>query len=159
MLREDGWKENRMTSRNMFVLCVTAAILSSATTVLLLRGVPEAHAEAQAAPEKIVKAEKFVLVDEKGAQRGIWEINATGVVRLTLCNKEGKARLDLSLYENENPSLDLYDRDRKYRASLGLDAEGSPSLHLRDKKQSGVNVLRVDAAGKGSAVIDGKELK
>jgi hypothetical protein len=147
-----------MTAKNMFLLC-TAALLSSATTVLLLRGVPEAHADAQTAPEKILKAEKFVLVDDKGAQRGVWEINATGVVRLTLCNKEGKARLDLSLYQDENPSLDLYDRDRKYRASLGLDAEGSPSLHLRSKNQSSVNVLRVDAGGRGSAIIDGKELK
>jgi hypothetical protein len=148
-----------MTTKNMFLLCLTTAFLSSTATVLLLRGVPEAHADAQAAPEKILKAEKFVLVDEKGAQRGVWEINTTGVVRLTLCNKEGKARLDLSLYENENPSLDLYDRDRKYRASLGLDADGSPSLHLRGKNQSSVNVLQVDAGGKGSAIIDGKPLK
>jgi len=148
-----------MATKNMFLLCFTAAILSSATTALLLRGVPEAHAAAQNAPEKILKAERFVLVDDKGAQRGVWEINATGVVRLTLCNKEGKARLDLSLYQDENASLDLYDRDRKYRASLGLDVEGSPSLHLRGKNQSSVNVLRVDASGKGSAIIDGKELK
>jgi len=148
-----------MTTKNMFLLCLTTAFLSSTATVLLLRGVPEAHAEAQAAPERILKAEKFVLVDEKGAQRGVWEINATGVVRLTLCNKEGKGRLDLSLYQDENPSLDLYDRDRKYRASLGLDADGSPSLHLRSKNQSSVNVLQVDAGGKGSAIIDGKPLK
>ena len=147
-----------MTTKTMLLMCMTTAMFSSAATVLLLRGTMEAHANAPTAQEKILQAEKFVLVDDKGVQRGLWELTQ-GMVRLTLCNKEGKGRLDLRVGDDESSSVDMYDRDRKYRISLGLDRDGSPSLYQRGKDQSSVNVLRVDANGKGSALVNTKELK
>jgi hypothetical protein len=76
-----------------------------------------------------VRANRFVLVDEKGKERAALTIE-NGVALLRLDNENGKPRLILSA-ENNQASLLLRDRENNTRARLEI-RDDEPSFRLSD---------------------------
>ena len=97
----------------------------------------------QAAPKNIVKAEKFVLVDKDGKERGVLGMDDNrpyNMLRgreigphLALFDMDGKKRIELALWPEGSPSLFLMDRNGERRASLVVGPDGLSKLILFDE--------------------------
>lgn len=104
----------------------------------------------------IIKAQKFIVVDDNGKSRASLEI-IKGVPSLNLSDKNGKLGISLTIIENE-PSLDIYDDNEKHRVSLGV-IEGMPTLALIDKNEKPRAVLSIIEDDSGDLAMfnpDGK---
>jgi len=91
---------------------------------------------------KVVRANRFVLEDEKGKNRAMLTTFADGA-GLTLYDENSKARVMLGV-SNDGPALFLYDEKGKGRARLAASNNG-PGLQLCDEKgktRAGLNVLK-----------------
>ncbi len=78
----------------------------------------------------------LTLKDKGGETRAHFITHADGSPSLTLFDKAGKPRANLSMLAGK-PALILFDKAGKPRAALGADADdGSPSLTLYDAKGS-----------------------
>lgn len=80
---------------------------------------------------KLLKAEKFQLVDEAGRVRARLGLTGGGPL-LALFDETGKARAELRVLDGQ-PSLCLNDEGQTKRASLSLGKGGLPSVLLFDE--------------------------
>jgi hypothetical protein len=114
------------------VIGLTAGLLGG---TLAGRAVFSQPAAVRAAPRpsRILTAEEFQLVDEKGTVRAALSMSMGGP-GLILFDKAGKFRAVLSLATGEDtPVLSLGDGDGNHRATLALRVNGEPYLALLDK--------------------------
>jgi hypothetical protein len=114
---------------------VLAVIIWCAVVVLVVFAVRSA---VQGRVQKVVRAERFELVDPKTGARAELTLLPNGNPGLLMRDKSGMARAGLMLKGDGSPVLSLYDKEQDGRASLSLSDEGTPLLRLSDanrKKQ------------------------
>lgn len=119
-------RENRRWKRAGGVaLAVTAAVM--------LMG--------QATSSKVIEAERFVLRDSQGRNRGGLRVLTDDRPLLQLADEHGRPRAELAVLSNNTPALYFYDYDqgsdvgRKYLAWLGVSRNGSVTLALIDREE------------------------
>ena len=111
----------------MAVVLLAFVLLAAAMTAVIGRLTTPAGI---ASRENIVKANKFILVDENGKEHASLAMDALGP-RLRLFDENGKPRTSLAVDVN-GPMLGLFDVNGKNRAGLGVDKDG-PMLGLLDE--------------------------
>jgi hypothetical protein len=93
---------------------------------------PEENAQpAPAASVSTITAQKIVLVDANGHERGQLGV-APGGVGLALSDGTGKPRIALIVDETDHPGLTLYSPNGVPRASLQLSQNGDSGVALYD---------------------------
>jgi hypothetical protein len=125
-----------------------------------------------------VRAHRFVLEDEDGNVRGVWQLNDDGTVRLSIHDAAGHPRMNLSVLDNGAPGISFTDdSDRRrvvlgllpdqtstlvfadgdgvLRAALGVSDNGSSSLLFADGDGVSQVSLGLDASGAGSLMLPG----
>jgi len=135
------------------VLGLAGAWLTNETAGPALAG----EAAKATGPAQVIRATAFVLVDDKGRERGKFEMSkdgpAEGGPSLTLNDEKGKMRAMLALPLGQ-PSLTLHDdKDNSYRVLLQEDG-----LFLRDKNdklRAGLGVI----SGQPQLVLDDENEK
>ena len=112
---------------------------------------------------KVVKAQKFELIDKEGKVRAALSVKDDGEPSLSLIDSDGTTRAEVFLVDGcpvlairdkvgktraaltaspaGNAGLVLLDKDEKERASFGLDFDGSPKMEIRDKAGNKTKVL------------------
>jgi len=117
-------------------LKLAAAVIMIAIATVLLMG--------QATPSKVVEvveAQRFILRDSKGINRGGLQVMDDGRPILHLADENGLTRAELVVLSNNTPALYFYDyekgRDvgRKHLAWLGVSKHGSVTLALIDRER------------------------
>ncbi len=83
---------------------------------------------------KLLRAERFELVDQSGKSHAALSFDLEGRASLALFSKTGSSVVTLMVGEEGEPSLDLYDQGGKARVALSLLASGEPSLNLHDEE-------------------------
>ena len=98
----------------------------------------------QATPSKVVEvveAQRFILRDLKGINRGGLQVMDDGRPILHLADENGLTRAELVVLSNNTPALYFYDYERgrdvgrKYLAWLGVSKHGSVTLALIDREE------------------------
>ena len=84
---------NKRSNSMYFLLILAGSFAGGVVGSYLWSGQSVAMAAAKHA--KIVKAEKFVLVDAKGEQRALLDVASTGTAFLALYDPQGMDRVDL----------------------------------------------------------------
>ena len=105
------------------------------------------------APNSVVKARSFELVDAQGNVRGTLALTNEGVVQLALEDGHGNRRIRMSVLEDGSPGLALVDGNGKPRAALGLLADGTISLVFADEEGRSKAVLGLSSGGASSLVF------
>jgi len=82
---------------------------------------------------KVVRAERFEVVDAKGEVPAVLAVREDGTPYLALFDADEEVRAILAVLPSATPDLYLCDADGKPRASLAVWEDG-PSLRLRDAK-------------------------
>ena len=123
-----------------------------------------------------VRAHRFVLEDENGKLRGLWQLNDDGAVRLSIHDDAGRSRMNLSVLDDGAPGISFADEaDRRrvvlgllpdqtstlvfadgngvLRAVLGVSDKGSANLLFADGDGVGRVSLGLDASGAGSVML------
>src|SRR5574341_1186109 len=125
-------------TKKQYTLVLIAVILSGliggALSNKLLSG-ESLLAENALPPAKVLQAQTFVLVDEKGNHRARLEVNAEGYTALRFYDKDGQSRAAFGLFPKGNPFMGFSDQNEKMRLSLILTPEGSARFGLKDKRQ------------------------
>ena len=95
----------------------------------------------QATGSKVVEAQRFILRDSKGINRGGLQVMDDGRPILHLADENGLTRAELVVLSNNTPALYFYDYergrdvDRKHLAWLGVSKHGSVTLALIDRER------------------------
>ncbi|UCH36462.1 MAG: hypothetical protein JSV65_08940 [Armatimonadota bacterium] len=101
---------------------------------------------------KVVRAERFELVDAKGKVRGLLTLVGDVGPKLLLFGNDDNARAMLRLTPNGNPELCLYDKDGRGGVALMVGDDVNPRLTLRDK----AGTLRAEFSGTALELCDTK---
>ena len=89
---------------------------------------------AQQAPvAKVVRAERFEVVDAKGKVSAILTTDEAGATWLALRDAAGKSRASLNVHSDGNPVLSLTDEAGRTRVLVGVLTGGDPDLSLWDE--------------------------
>jgi hypothetical protein len=125
---------------------VVAVIIWCAVVVLVVFAVRSA---VQGKVQKVVRAERFELIDPKTGVRAALVLLPNGNPGLVMNDEDGMVRAGLTLKGDGNPVLSLYDKEHDSRASLSLSDEGTPLLRLSDanRKKQFYATLGRDAGG------------
>jgi len=140
---------------------VMLAVIAAGLWVLILRpvvvpGSVRAAAGKQVPVAKVLRAERFEVVDSSGKVRAALETLPDGSPGLTLRDKDGQMRAWLSLLPDGSPGLTLRDKDGQMRAGLLL-SNGSPGLSLWGKDGKGGAMLAVRADGSPELALYDKD--
>jgi hypothetical protein len=133
-------------------------------------------------PAKSIESEHFVLRDNGGKRRAVLEVNASGMVVLSLSDKDEKPRAVIALANDGSPILslqdeqgvrrvsfatskefggsvvNLMDKDGKIRLGMAVrDDGGMPTLDLRDKDANRRIILGVLRDGSGTLDFNGEK--
>ena len=134
-------------------LKLAAAVIMIAIAAVLLMG--------QATPSKVVEvveAQRFILRDSKGINRGGLQVMDDGRPILHLADENGLTRAELVVLSNNTPALYFYDYergrdvDRKHLAWLGVSKHGSVTLALIDRERQ--SQAQLSGTGPGLRFID-----
>lgn len=107
-----------------------------------------------------VRARRFILEDADGNLRGLWELDESGTVRLSIHDAEGHSRMNLAVLEDGAPGISFSDEAERRRVVLGLlpdktstlvfaDDGGVPRAVLGVSSQGSANLLFADDKGVG----------
>lgn len=111
--------------------------------------------------KKIVTAEEFRLVDEKGKSRAVITMRGGGEPVLGFFGKDGRRRAIFGMRDDGTPAIGLYDKKGKERIKLVMDSDGSPAIRLSDEKGGNRVEVEVNSNGEPSITLldgDGKKL-
>lgn len=123
-----------------------------------------------------VRAHRFMLEDDNGTLRGLWQLDEEGAVRLSIHDAAGNARMNLAVLEDGAPGISFADEaDRRRvvlgllpdqtstlvfadgggvpRAVLGVSSHGSANLLFADDKGVGRVSVGLDASGAGNLTL------
>ena len=120
--------------RNRFMWAVVGAAGVVVVAWAFTRATPVALGQGTGAVSKTLRANAFVLLDEKGQPRAKLAVDEYGP-RLLLLDENGEVRAALSAFE-DGPRLTLFDERGvgARRATLAVDKDGEPWLVLFDEK-------------------------
>ena len=114
-----------------FLLALAGGLAGGAVSGWLFTGEPAFAAKASD-HAKILRAEKFELVDSGGHGHASLEMQPDGNPALILFDADHNVHAVLDMTGGGNPQLFLSDTKRKMRTIFGLANDGSPFLHLKD---------------------------
>jgi len=80
-----------------------------------------------------LRVRHLVLEDGDGNPRGDWQVDVEGNSRLTLLDRQGRARLSLSVLSGGFPGLSLIDTEGQRRAALGFLPDQTTNLVFADE--------------------------
>lgn len=83
---------------------------------------------------KVVEAEKFVLKDEMGKLRGVWQTTEEESSLLTLSDEDQGDRLALSVDRDGRAVLDFFDGEGNGSLSVGVNPTGTGGLSIFDEE-------------------------
>jgi hypothetical protein len=164
-------KEKEMNGKRyglLVALGLSAGLLGGGLSSRVLFGQPMV-AQEPAKPSRILAAEEFQLVDEKGTVRAALSMSMGGP-GMILFDKAGKFRAVLSLATGEDtPVISLADAQEHYRATLALKVNGEPYLALLDKAgkvrmsfslegEKGPRIALLDSNGQTRAALGALDL-
>lgn len=122
-------------SKGKWTMVIIVACLV-VTAVAIAYAVGKANSTAKALVMNIVQAKRFVLVDENGKIRGIFDaMENNGNPTFLLQDKNGTPRADLLLLKDGSPALRMWDKAGNGRVIVTLKPDGSPDLRMFDKKE------------------------
>ncbi|HYA02743.1 MAG TPA: hypothetical protein VEI04_06480 [Syntrophobacteria bacterium] len=142
----------------LVALGLTAGLLGGGLSSRVLFGQPSV-AQQPTKPSRILTAEEFQLVDEKGTVRAALSMSMGGP-GIVLFDKAGKFRAVLGLATGEDsPVLSLGDAEGRHRATLALRVNGEPYFALLDKEGKVRMSFTLDRErGPRIALLDNNEL-
>jgi hypothetical protein len=120
-------RENAGLRQKMRLGLIGLGGLFMITTVLAVLSAPRGLGVAES-----LQANQFVLRDQSGLIRGIWEMERDAGPRLVLRDGDGRERVRLSTLRDGSPGVTLGDRDGRPRVVLGLLPDGSTNLVFAD---------------------------
>lgn len=126
----------------ILLLAVIAGLLGGVISSSFTRLLPH-HA-------KVIKAERFVVVDEDGQTRAKLALKHKTKPCLSLLDRDGQTRVELSVRWDGETALTFMDKDRRTRIQLALaEAEmgTSPRFSLRGKDGRASLNLRIGSRG------------
>ena len=88
------------------------------------------EAEAAARAARVLKAEKFVLVDRDGTQRGVIQVNSRGVADVALNDRSGRLRGAFRVGAEGGTAIGFYDQHGAKRVILGETPSGRNGLAI-----------------------------
>jgi|YelNatPaOPRAMG01_1025707.scaffolds.fasta_scaffold27071_2 hypothetical protein len=101
--------------------------------IALMHGTVKVSAQEPAAPD-VIKAQKFLLTNDKGVTLGEWKINKFGMSSLSFYDTQNKPRAEIMLLSAGSPGLFLSDAQSEPKAALMVFKDGAPGLALYDSK-------------------------
>ena len=110
------------------------AIVLAVVVVLGAIGAAYAAGQTKATAPKVVRAQRFELVDAEGRVRGALAFSPDGSPALVFTGAEGKSAAALGVLTGSRPNLMLADKKGKPRAVLTLLTDGTPAFVLWDKE-------------------------
>ena len=120
-----------------FVILALAVLLGVAAAIIAMaergRLLDRSH--------DLVEAKRFLLRDESGRIRGLWEATDSGAAQLILSDAAGRERLRIRVLEDGSAGLAMVDSMQRSRAVLAVLPDETTALAL------------ADAAGKTRAVL------
>ena len=96
-----------------------------------------------------VRAHRFMLEDEAGTLRGLWQLDEEGTVRLSIHDAAGRPRMNLAVLEDGAPGISFADESDRRRVVLGLLPDQTSTLVFADG--AGVPRAVLGVSSKGSA--------
>ncbi len=142
-------KEATVTNRRPWLyalLALAGGFIGGTMAIQLAPG--ESIAAAKAATMRVVKAEKFVLVNRAGTQRGALLIEGDGTSAIALSDDEGRNRAELRVTKEGGSSATFYDRAGNRRVALGQSTSGRAGLAIF-ASGGGRQIAAVSAADNG----------
>jgi hypothetical protein len=119
----------------MLTLALIAGLAGGAAFQWLFTERP-AFAEKTPLHEKVLKAEKFELVDEGGHEHASLAIGADGTPSMVLYDVDHSVRLVVELMAKGNARVFFSDQNGKIRHVLGTAEDGSPFIQFRDRERN-----------------------
>lgn len=80
----------------------------------------------------LVRADRFVLMDGDGGERGVWSVDDADNARFQLRDTDGVPRLRISVLESGSPGLSLTDERGRTRMVMALLPNENSSLAFAD---------------------------
>ena len=112
------------------LLALAGGFIGGMIAIQLAPGESMAAAKAKAAAMRVVKAEKFVLVNRAGTQRGALLVEGDGTSALALSDDEGRNRAELRVTKEGGSSATFYDRGGNRRIAVGQSTGGRAGLAI-----------------------------
>lgn len=103
--------------------------------------------------EREVRAQRFMLEDQDGNMRGLWQLAADGTVRLSIHDASGQGRLNISVLQDGAPGISFVDEDDRRRVVLGLLPDETSTLVFADGGGVARAVLGVSETGSSSLLF------
>ncbi len=119
--------ENTSLRRQLRFAQVGLALVFLATVATAFFAAPRANVI-----EESVHSNQFVLRDESGMIRGLWELEPGAGPRMILRDRDGRERVRFSLLADGSPGVTLGDREGKPRVVLGVLPDGTANLVFAD---------------------------
>jgi hypothetical protein len=141
-------KEATVTNRRHWLyalLALAGGFIGGTIAIQLAPG--ESMAAAKAATMRVVRAEKFVLADRSGTQRGVMQV-ADGTSSLALNDGDGRNRAELHVRKEGGSSVTFYDQAGNRRIEVGQSPSGRAGLAIF-AAGGGRQIAAVSAAGNG----------
>jgi hypothetical protein len=80
--------------------------------------------------QKTVTAERFVMIDSGGKQRGTLQVSESGMATLALTDASGMDRVELRVAAEGSAGLGLFDRTGHELAVFGAGADGHSGVRI-----------------------------
>lgn len=119
--------ENEGLRRQLRWTSIGLILLFAGVIVIAFLAAPRAAGVAET-----VQSNQFVLRDQSGLIRGLWEMEPGSGPRMILRDGDGRERVRLSLLPDGSPGVTLGDRDGRPRVVLGLLPDGTTNLVFAD---------------------------
>lgn len=123
----------RVKRNNHYLMAFSGlVVLTLVLARVLAEGGTTAQAQGKPIDRRVVRANEFILEDEKGEERAKLVIAKDGP-QLALFDERGKLRAGMRVGK-DMPQLALFDVNGKLRAMLAVGDEGRPQLVMSDEK-------------------------
>ncbi len=119
-----------MSFKNCFV--ILAACVAG-----FLGGLLSSNSHVDAAPQDVIRASKFELVNSEGIAVANWEVDSGQEVHLRFLYKHDSVGAEFGILADGRPFLRMRGRDRKRRIVMELDQADKPMLGMGDERWEG----------------------
>ncbi len=100
-----------------------------------------------------IEVRRITLLGEGRSRRGEWAVDRDGNVRLSLLDKQGRPRMNLTVLDAGSPGLSLSNPDGQRRAVLGLLPDGKSTLVFADDGGLPRAVLGLDPSLDAASIV------
>ncbi len=102
---------------------------------------------------ELVASRQFILRDESGRIRGVWEATDSGAAQLILSDAAGRERLRIRVLEDGSAGLAMVDSMQRSRAVLAVLPDETTALALADEGGKTRVVLGLEVGGAPSLAL------